>query len=205
MRRKLIFIYVLILFTILLILYFDSSIVKGVSLIRNTLFDDFFMGITFVSSEIIIFFILTSFFLWKEHKRIWILPLWVTLVFSAGISFILKVIFQRQRPYQLGIVSVMPVLEKASYLVWNFSFPSFQAMLAFCGIPLLSKEFPKLKYIWVIFATLIAFSRVYFGLHFLSDVIFGGLIGYLIGFFILKLEQKSRIGKKIYRKIFKKS
>jgi len=184
-------------------LYFDSEIVKGVSLIQNPALDDFFMGITFVSSGVVIFFVLTSLFLWKENKRRWILPLWITLALSGIVSFLLKASIQRKRPFQLGIVTIISTLEKASHLTWNFSFPSFQSMLAFCAIPILSKEFPKFKYVWIGFATLIAFSRVYFGLHFFSDVIAGGLIGYLIGIIIIKAELENKFGEKII-KIFRR-
>jgi len=183
-------------------LYFDSEIVRGFSFIRNNILNDFFLGITFVSSAIIIFFFLTSLFLWKEHKRKWILPLWFTLALSAVGSFLLKIIVQRPRPFQLGIVSVLPVLEKTSHSIWNFSLPSFQAMLVFCAIPILAKEFPKFKYVWIVFAGLIAFSRVYFGLHFLSDIIFGGLIGYLLGVFVISLEKENKFWEKTYKKIF---
>lgn len=193
----------LIIFFTVISLYFDSAIVRGVSLIRINFLNNFFLGLTFISSEIIIFFFLTSLFLWKEHKRKWILPLWFTLGVSAIISFVLKTIVQRPRPFQLGIVSVLDVLRKNSHLVWNFSFPSFHAMLGFCAVPILSKEFPKLKYIWIIFASLVAFSRIYFGLHFLSDVIAGGLIGYAIGIIIIKIEKKNKFWEKIYKKIFK--
>jgi len=184
--------------------YFDSEIVKIISLIRNNYLNDFFLGLTFISSAIIIFFFLTSLFLWREHKRKWILPLWVTLGLSIIVSAILKVIIQRPRPYQLDLVSVLPILEKASHLVWNFSFPSFHAMLSFCAVPILSKEFPKFKYVWIIIAGLIAFSRIYFGLHFLSDVIAGGLIGYVLGALIIKLEKDNKFFEKVYKKAFRK-
>ena len=184
--------------------YFDSEIVQGISFLGNDVLNDFFLGLTFISSSVIIFFFLTSLFLWKEHKRKWILPLWFTLGVSAFISFVLKIVIQRQRPFQLGIVSVLPILEKASHLTWNFAFPSFHAMLVFCSIPILSKQFPKFKYVWVLFASLVAFSRVYFGLHFLSDIVVGGFIGYIIGIIIVKLEKESGFGEKIYKKIFGK-
>ena len=48
-------------------LYFDSEIVRGISSIRNNLLNDFFMGITFVSSILIIFLFLTLLFI-KEKK-----------------------------------------------------------------------------------------------------------------------------------------
>ena len=185
-------------------LYFDSEIVNGISLMRNNFLNDFFLGLTFVSSEIVIFFFLTSLFLWRDHKRRWILPLWLTLGISAGISFLLKYSVQRSRPFQLGIVSVLPALEKANHLIWNFSFPSFHAMLVFCAIPILSREFPRLKYVWIGFASLVAFSRVYFGVHFLSDVIAGGVIGLLIGWIVVKMEINNKFGEKIYGMVFGK-
>ena len=196
-KQKLIIISAFFIFAIFISLYFDSEISKGMSLIRNNFLNEVFLGITFVSSELIIFFFLTSLFLLKDYKRKYILPLWASLGFSVIVSFILKIIVQRARPFQLGIVSVLPVLEKASHSIWNFSFPSFQAMLVFCAIPVISKEFPKFKYIWIIFAGLVALSRVYFGLHFLSDVIAGSLIGYLIGLFVInrKALQEFSFGK----------
>jgi len=203
MKNKKIMIFFLIAILIFISFYFDNLIIEKVSLIRNNFLNDFFMGITFVSSEIIIFFFLTSLFLWKEHKRKWIFPLWFTLFLSVIVSFLLKIIVSRPRPYQLGIVSSLSILEKVNHLIWNFSFPSFQAMLVFCAIPILSKEFSKLKYIWIGFAFLVAFSRMYFGLHFASDVLIGGLIGYFIGIFVIKLEKNYKFGEKVWKNIFK--
>lgn len=204
MKKRAVIISILLVAAIFLSLYFDSDIVRLISLIRDSFLDEFFLGITFLSSEIIILFFLTSLFLWNEHKREWIFPLWITLGLSAMISFLLKITIQRQRPFQLGIVSILPVLEKSNFLTWNFSFPSFQAMLGFCAVPILSKEFPKFKYVWIIFACLIAFSRVYFGVHFMSDIIAGGLIGYLIGLIIVKEKKENKFCGRIYKKIFRR-
>ena len=192
----------LIVFLIFTSLYFDSAIVQNVAKIRGDLLTEILMGITFMSSDLIIFFFLTSLFLWREHKRRWILGLWFTLGLSVVVSFLLKFSVQRQRPFQLGLVSAVPILEKASHEIWNFSFPSFQAMLVFCAVPILSKEFPKFKYVWISFACLVAFSRVYFGLHFLSDIIAGGLIGYLLGLGIVQAEQKYKFGERIWKRVF---
>jgi len=192
----------IVLLSIILSIYFDNIIVESFSKIRNVLLDEGFLGITFVSSEIVIFFFLTSLFLWKEHKRRWILPLWLTLLVSALVSFLLKIVIKRPRPFQQGLVSIPDALASTSYAIWNFSFPSFQTMLVFCVIPILSKEFPKIKWAWILFASLVGISRLYFGVHYLSDVIVGGLIGYFIGVLIIKLEKKYKFGKRIYKKIF---
>lgn len=197
-KKPIIICWFLILLLVIISLNFDSEIVKVVSSIRNNFLDNVFLGIAFISSEVIIFFLLTSLFLWQENKRKWILPLWITLGVTALVGFLLKIAVQRARPYQQGIVEVLAILQKESHNIWNFSFPSFHTMLAFCAIPILSKEFPKLKYFWIIFAGIIAFLRIYFGVHFLSDVIVGGVIGYLIGWFILKIEEDKRIFRRIF-------
>lgn len=203
-NKKIIFIISSCILVLFAIFYFDSEIAKMVFLMRSDFLDNFFIGIINLSSKAVIFFFLTSLFLWKEYKRKWILPLWFTLGLSTLISFLLKFSIQRLRPFQLGIVPILPVLEKASHLIWDFSFPSFHAMLVFCAIPILSKEFPKFKYIWIIFGGLIAFSRIYFGLHFLSDIIAGGLIGYLLGVIIIKMEKENKFWERIYNKIMRR-
>ncbi|MDO8528649.1 MAG: phosphatase PAP2 family protein [Nanoarchaeota archaeon] len=185
-------------------LYFDTGFSKLISLLRTRFLDNIFLGITFVSSEIIIFFILTSLFLWKDNKRKWIVPLWFSLAASAIVSFFLKIAVQRNRPFQLGLVPALTVLQEASFNIWNFSFPSFQTMMAFSAVPILSREYPRLKYFWIAFAGLIGFSRIYFGLHFLSDVVIGGFLGYLIGMFIVQKEEEIKFGEKIARMVFKK-
>jgi undecaprenyl-diphosphatase len=204
MKKRGIIIWALMIFSVFVSLYFDKVLVKGISLFRNDVLDNFFLLITLASSEIVVFFVLTSLFLWKEKKRRWIVPLWVSLGISAITSFILKIMVQRDRPFQLGIVPLISKLDEASFSVWNFSFPSFQSALVFCAIPILSEQFPKLKKFWIAFAVLVAFSRVYFGVHFVSDVISGGILGFLIGLIIVNTEKENKFGQKIYEKIFRK-
>lgn len=187
---------------LILAFIFDKSISSFIANNRNALFTDFFLGLTFVSNTIIIFFFLTSLFLWQEHKKRWILPLWITLFSSVAASFVLKTIIGRARPFEFGI-SAIPLALESSFATWNSSFPSFQAMLAFSALPILYKEFPRFKHAWIAIASLIALSRVYLGVHFLSDVIAGALIGYFIGLIFLKLEQKKEFGRKIYYNMFR--
>jgi len=194
----------LILVLVLISFQYDNQIVKGVSEIKNSLFDNFFSWVTLLASKLIVFLFLTGVFLIYKKKRQWILPLWFTLFASVIISFILKYIIQRPRPFQQGIISITSALEQTNFLTWNFSFPSFHTMFVFSVIPLLSKEFPKLKKFWLVFAVLVGFSRVYFGLHFLSDVLVGGLIGYFLGVWIIRLEKEKEWGRNIWKKLINK-
>lgn len=203
-RQKFALISVLVILAVLASFYFDNALSIEVSRLRSSGLDKFFLVITYLSSEVIIFLAITALFLWKDHKRRWIFPLWLTFAVSTLIGFILKVAIQRPRPFQLGIVSLLPSLEKASYSTWSFSFPSNHAMLAFCAIPILAEQYPKLKKVWFAIAVLIAFSRVYFGLHFFSDIIAGALIGYIIGMIIVKIEKEHKLGYNLYNNLFKK-
>jgi undecaprenyl-diphosphatase len=53
-----------------------------------------------------------------------------------------------------------------------------------------NSQFPKLKYILILWAALISFSQVYVGVHYLSDVIMGALLGSLISFLVYKIYIK---------------
>ena len=181
---------------------FDDKIIKFIEGLRVSYLDYFFLSLVFASNAVIIFFFLTSLFLWKSHKRRWVFPLWITSFLVLGVSFILKILVKRTRPFENGVVSVLAVafnFMKDNFNTWNFGFPSFQAMLVFSTLPILNKEFKKFKYVWLIFACLVAFSRAYFGLHYLSDVLAGAIIGFLIGQTMVIIEDKYEIGLRIMK------
>jgi len=200
MKKRLLVAFISILLSltaIYLSFFFDVNISLFFASLRNHYTTVFLLGLTFLSNIIILFFFLTSLFLWQEHKRRWIFPLWLSLLFSIVVSYILKILIARLRPFLFPALSILAITFKNNYLTWNSSFPSFHAVLVFSALPILSKEFRKLKYIWLIFAVIIALSRVYLGAHFFSDVLCGALIGYLIGLIFVKIEEKYKLGEKL--------
>jgi undecaprenyl-diphosphatase len=202
-KKNRILLWILVIISIIVSLYFDTYLVRYISYLRNNILDNFFLFITFIGSEAIILVILTVIFWLKKNKRKWIIPLWVTFGISAITGFILKITIQRPRPFQLNIIQLVSGVHE-SFSWWDFSFPSFHSMFAFCALPILSITFPKLKKVWITLAILIAFSRVYLGLHFVSDVIAGAALGYLVGRIVVKIEKEYKFGEKIYSKIFRK-
>lgn len=88
---------------------------------------------------------------------------------SAGLlTEVLKHVFQMPRPRSPG----------------GYGFPSGHSGTAFALASALSVSFPSLTPLYFLLATLTAISRLYFRAHFLMDVIGGGLLGAVTGFFI---------------------
>ncbi len=202
-KRDLINFIILILLIIIsvAVFFYDLSIIKFIESNRNIYFSYVFFGINFLSNLFIIFFLTTTLFLWKKRNK-WIPAIIGSTFFSIVIAFSLKNIIRRPRPFIHGITMLVPMDEVINYISWDFSFPSFQTMLVFAMLPIIDKEFKTFRYYWFVFAVLIGFSRVYLGVHYLSDVLGGAIIGYLIGFIMVKIEERYRIGHKIDEKVF---
>lgn len=131
-------------------------------------------------SMIIVLLIMTSLFLWEEKKGAYIAPLWVSVIVTVFAVYLLKFSIQRARPDE--ILTILGFID--------YSFPSAHSAIGFATLPVLDREFPKLKWFWIIFAALIGLSRLALSMHYFSDVIAGALIGYLCGYFILRMEIK---------------
>lgn len=180
-------------------IFFDARISQFVASLRGFIPDFFFVGFTFEMQTLVVLFFLTSLFLFGEHKRRWILPLWLTAGLSVAISYAFKVFVLRPRPFEAGVTSILSIAYNmlgSGANAWNASFPSFQAVLAFSALPILDREFRRFKWVWFAIACLIGFSRVYFGVHYASDVILGAVIGYLLGFFVVKFEEEHNFGER---------
>lgn len=143
---------------------------------RLPLFDIFLSVATNFGILILAMVFIPSIALYKK-KRESVYLLWITFVISFVLAFIMKLIFLRQRPFEAFTYPFTTII--------SYSFPSMHSMIAFSLMPILIKCFPKQKIFWAVFAFLVSFSRIYFGFHFLSDVVFGAASGYIISHFLL--------------------
>ena len=126
-------------------------------------------------------FVLIILFAFRQKNKI--LPLLLTFMLYIGITQLIKVVVARPRPFttlgfqDLGTSDI------------NRSFPSGHATASASVIKFF--EFNSiLFYLWIAVTILIMFSRVYLGMHYLSDVVAGLVIGYFISDLSIFLVKK---------------
>jgi len=107
------------------------------------------------------------------------------VILAIGLSTLLtdtviKPLVGRSRPYVL-----YTDFEVIGIKQTNASFPSTHASNAFAGAYAMSRAFPEARLVFWAIAALIACARVYVGVHYPFDVVFGGLVGLAAAAFVV--------------------
>lgn len=163
-------------FLLILSLFIDNYIIGLIGWLRNPFLDASMRGFSSIFSRLIMFLLLTSLLCYDKNKRKWIIPWWVTYFASLAMVYIIKLAISRERPEAITLI-----------IADGFSFPSGHAAASFSSLPIVFRSFKKMKVYWLIYVLLIAVSRIYLGVHYLSDVIGGALLGLFVGILVLKL------------------
>lgn len=135
--------------------------------------------------------VLASIYLWKKYNKVQAYGLLLSVVGSAGTVLVLKHLIARPRP------------SHSFYTESLASFPSAHATLAVAFYGLLfyflisrvaNKIHQKIYYtLSLLFILLLGFSRLYLGVHYLSDVVAGYLVGVVwlgLGLYMVKKWKK---------------
>jgi len=112
----------------------------------------------------------------------------IILIAACGLAdyssaSILKPFFERLRPSHEMLDGIRILMGKGG----KYGFVSSHAANIFAAAVVFSYFYPKNKYIYFFIATLVSYSRVYVGVHYPGDVIFGGLLGYGLAWIVLSL------------------
>ena len=124
-------------------------------------------------------------------KKVAIIGLLALFLSSAAI-LALKYIVAEPRPFL--VLSHVHLLTTEN----DYSFPSGHATASFAGAVAIGKKYSfiikgkthKLIYPLLAFAAIIGFSRVYVGVHYPLDVIFGAVIGTIFALAVIRFEKK---------------
>ena len=159
---------------------FDSFVYNMVTFFKTDYFTGFYKFITFFASEVMILLVSLVLIIAFKNKKYGAFAL-LNAISILILNILLKLIFMRDRPYDLMIITES-----------GYSFPSGHAMasLGFYGfIIYLLWHFNITKRMKILFSImlsililLIGMSRIYLGVHYASDVLAGYMVSgaYLI-------------------------
>jgi undecaprenyl-diphosphatase len=122
----------------------------------------------------LILFIILSWIITKQRKVL--RRLIFLYAIQSAVIYSLKFLTQRQRPFLF--LDMASKLSKGPGEILDPSFPSAHAAFSFMMATLLALWFPRYRVIFFIVAGFIGWTRIYLGLHYPTDVITGGLLGY---------------------------
>ena len=131
--------------------------------------------LTYLGSHFaVIIFIILSCMITKQRKVL--RRLIFLYAIQSAVIYGLKFLTQRQRPFLF--LDMASKLSKGPGEILDPSFPSAHAAFSFMMAALLSYWFPRYRVIFFVIAGFIGWTRIYLGLHYPTDVITGGLLGY---------------------------
>ena len=164
----------------------DSAVLLWVHDHHNDIFDLIMPIITDADNWVLPILVLIFYLGFKGEKRGKITL--VLLIFALALTDsicaqLLKPFFERIRPSHLDLDGLQLLVFKGG----KWSMPSNHAANIFTFAVILSYFYEKYKMPLFLLAYLIAFSRVYVGVHYLGDVIIGSIFGYALGWMVLTL------------------
>lgn len=174
----------------------EFSILDSISKIRNPYLDKIMSAVSFSADKGIIWIALALILLiFKKTRKAGVCVSLALIIDLILVNGIIKPLAARTRPFDVksGIELIIAAPK-------DFSFPSGHACASFAASSALFFCCGKWGIISLVFAALVAFSRLYLYVHFPTDVIFGAALGFFLGyvsFFICKKiysDFPSRIG-----------
>jgi undecaprenyl-diphosphatase len=123
---------------------------------------------------------------WKATRAV-APALWLA---TATVEHPIKKWFRRRRPF-LSLIEAIIVGRKPG----SYSFPSGHSAAAFAGAVLLAREYPTNARGFFGLASLVAFSRIYLGVHYPGDVLSGSFLGMVLARIYSRLLRRVGIAK----------
>lgn len=168
----------LVIATLIGLLSFDKTVVRlGQRAKRHSrLLNLFFQTISFSPLLVLVLFLTPAFFFWQNGEIRAITAITVACSLALGIAFTGKYLLGRKRP--LGHLTYIGEIDS--------SFPSAHTAGSFAAALMVANFNPDWALPTLIFAGLVACSRLYLQFHFFSDVTGGILLAYIAVIFTLQ-------------------
>lgn len=181
------------------ILKLDSQLFLFLNNLGSSTFDAFWIFLSYKESNIFFYLSLLIFYFYKKSKTIKLLEVFQSLLFIAIMILIadqtanlFKDSFQRLRPcYNESLIDSVRLVKEScggKYGFFSAHASNSFSLAVFFGL-LYKNKFRYIIYISLIYASLISYSRIYLGVHFPLDILFGGVYGITIGLVVFRIYE----------------
>ncbi len=173
MNRRSWIIFILLIFLIGFISFeVDSEIVSFLKAFRIPLLTNIMKILSSYLFLFVVFIIFPAILLYKKNRFDLIFLLFLVFLISGVFSLILKFVIGRPRP-DTNLIKTL-----------SYSFPSSHAAVTFSVVPVVRSVSRSAGLFLVFLAIVVSITRIYLGVHYLSDVIFGALLGIYVGYLL---------------------
>ncbi len=155
--------------------YTLTHFIRGLN--ENPVANAFLTWFTFTAETVFMVFLVAALYLGGYRKEALVVA--VVLLVTNVITYGLKYLIARPRPSDLGI---LPESEPA--------FPSGHTSNAFAFATALSYYHRKAAPFLFVWALLIAFSRVFLGFHYVTDLLGGAAVGIVVSLVVIQIAKR---------------
>lgn len=158
----------------------DTAVIEFIAAVKTGLITEFFTAVTAFGSVTVAAILILG--LWVYDQRQTAILSGISVFIAGSTTRVLKEVVARSRPET--------VAEFLLYNVDSYAFPSGHTTLAFAMAVILADkaEKPAVRVYLYSLAVLVAMSRVYLGVHYVSDVVAGAVVGYVAALIVLRFE-----------------
>ena len=148
--------------------------------LNNPILERVMKFFTFLGDFCLIWIIYCVAAYFRGERKLAVALIIVMLVVNAINNGFIKAIFRRNRPFEDH-----PDIKITIDNPYGSSFPSGHSANGFACAMVIMYFYPDFGFIAMVIATLIAVSRMLLKVHYFTDVVFGSLVGVLIGLSLL--------------------
>ena len=158
----------------------DKKILNGVSHIQYPFFSKLLVPITKIGSMGLIWLLIAVPMLFSESLRSTGIKV-ILVVILAGFlgEGLIKHLAKRKRPSKYIKEKDMLIRKPVTY-----SFPSGHTSSSVASAIVISRAFPVLSVPVIVLAFLVSFSRLYFKVHYPSDILAGAFLGLILAYLV---------------------
>lgn len=175
------------------LLQYDKEVFLFLNNLGSTTFDGLWLVITnkltFIPLYAILLYLIYKHLGWKTLLLL-IVVIAAMITFTDQVTNLFKDGFQRPRPCRAeGVENVMRYIAPrcGKYGFFSGHASNSMAVAVFAGL-LLKSYYEKLIFILLFWSVIVAYSRIYVGVHYPLDIICGMAFGALSGFMFYKLQ-----------------